>query len=228
MHSHHENRLKNGTNTGKAKWEWISILENELNKKDISSEQFLHAFKSLLIIYLQNKDGNGYFNLKWTTAGRSLVNELNSDANSNIRELLFGTEDTINYDTLAGKLLYETDAIEKSKTLINPNNDSHITLTINQFTKSKSSLSSLTLTNMFKMDQFEKLHIQANQRLYQENKMLGNKLNSVKSRTEEIGAGITSKIKEIQTSSSNSFFRNPPVNNQCSLNLPQLFNKIRI
>ena len=155
---------------------------------------------------MQNKDGNGTFNLRWTTAGSSLVNELNNDTNNNIRELLFGTQDTINYNILAGKLRSETVAIKKAKEIINPDNDSNIMLTINQFTRSRSSLSSLALKNMLNMEQFEKSFIHTNHKLHQEKMQFENKLACVKNKTKEMKTGITSKIKEIRSSSCNTLF----------------------
>lgn len=215
LNNDHEDRL-NTTETGKKKWQWINTLKNELHRIDISSEEFMHIFKALLIIYLQNKDGNGLFNRKLTTTGKSIVHKLNKDSNNNIRELLFGTEDSINYDMLAGKLLCETVAIEKAKKIINPNDDSSITLTIHQFSRARSSLSSLALKNMIDREQLENT-------FHQEKMLLENKLIRVKNKTKEIKADICSKIKNIQSSSCNTFFGKSLGRKQDSIN-PSLEN----
>jgi len=133
MNKDHENRLKNGTKTGKLKWSWITTLKNELRDDSISNERFLHILKSLFIIYLQNKDGNSFFNAKKTTAGIDLIKRLNEDHNTFLRKLLFDIEGNIDYDDIAEKLCSETVSIEIANQVINPNQDQGITLTIDQF-----------------------------------------------------------------------------------------------
>jgi len=168
INSKNINRLRYGKYNDKVKWSWIETFTNELFKDNIGTEDFFNSFKTLLIVYLQNKDGNKWYNTRKTTIGKHLLEDLNDEQYTGIRRVIYGSNSTITYDQLADSLKIETELINKVKILINPDNNRDISLTINRFNNTDYDLSSLTLDSMIKNEKLENKHSNQLEKLVKE------------------------------------------------------------
>jgi len=160
------------------KWKWIQKISNELLNPENANEPtetFMILFKALMIIYLQNKDGNGYFNSSETTIGNDLLDHINK--NHNLRYILFDTLSPVTYEDLAGCLQADS---EKSSTklameiITASKNDKQTELTIQEkFKKIEIGIGVVQLRNMIENETRNKIEMD---RLKNQNAELKKKL----------------------------------------------------
>lgn len=198
-------RLQDESEAGRKKWNWMNNIAASLEKESLSTQDFLNSFRSILIVYLQNKNGNKWYHFKRTATGKKLVTELNQTNNKNLRELLFGQSDNITYDMLAGRLLSDHQATETALTMMKQDNNKDVTLTINQFTLRDSSLTSLALEKMLEMEEISN----NNNNLQQENIVLQEKIYRVKKKAKHNKKEIAEKIEKIVSQPVNMSSYNP-------------------
>ena len=152
--------------TGTQKHKWMTALKTKM-VPGVSDDDFFETFRALLLIYFQNKDGNGAFNLKKTTIGKSVIELMNEPEYLDIRLQLFGSSKDLSYEKLAGKL---KDVSNTAKNIaleeINKNNPRE-KLTIKQFGKVDNSLAKISDTLRLHKFDFKK-HTKHNNKLLAE------------------------------------------------------------
>lgn len=113
---------------------WINQLANELTRSGLTNSDFFTKFKALLIVCLENKDGNEWHRSSYTHMGGKIVDWLDQDEYTAIQGYLFGKGKyyyNATYYELAGKLRTDNDAIAAAKTIMARGDDDK--LTIEQF-----------------------------------------------------------------------------------------------